>query len=123
MLPVDNCDKIGVRTIVSEEELSAALRILGEESTKMAENWNKRQRENMDKLIYEKKPTLVLMDLSSVEFMDSSGLGLILGRYNEYRLDHITLVLVGVNKSVKKLFIISGINQLMDMYESVNIGG
>ncbi len=50
MLPVDNCDRIGVRTIVSEEELSAALRILGEESTKMAENWNKRQRENMDKL-------------------------------------------------------------------------
>ena len=50
MLPVDNCDKIGVRSIVSSEELSAAIGVLGEESTKMADNWNKRQRENMDKL-------------------------------------------------------------------------
>lgn len=50
MLPVDNCEKIGVRSIVSSEELSAAIGVLGEESTKMADNWNKRQRENMDKL-------------------------------------------------------------------------
>ncbi len=50
MLPVDNCDKIGVRAIVSDDELSAALALLGEESTKMPDNWNKRQRENMDKL-------------------------------------------------------------------------
>ena len=50
MLPVDNCDRIGVRAIVSDGELSAALMLLGEESTKMADNWNKRQRANMDKL-------------------------------------------------------------------------
>ncbi len=50
MLPVDSCDKIGVRPIVSDEEMERALCILGEESTKMADNWNKRQRENMDKL-------------------------------------------------------------------------
>lgn len=50
MLPVDSCDKIGVRPIVSVEEMERAFRILGEESTKMADNWNKRQRENMDKL-------------------------------------------------------------------------
>ena len=50
MLPVDSCEKIGVRPIVSDEEMTRALCILGEESTKMEENWNKRQRENMDKL-------------------------------------------------------------------------
>lgn len=50
MLPVDNCDRIGVRPIVSEKELDEALCILGEETSKMADNWNKRQRENMDKL-------------------------------------------------------------------------
>ena len=69
------------------------------------------------------KPNKILFNFEEVTFIDSSGIGLILGRYNEYRLDHITLVLVGVNRSIKKLFIISGINQLMDMYESVNIGG
>ena len=50
MLPVDSCDKIGVRVIVSDAEMERAFAILGEESTKMADNWNKRQRENMDKL-------------------------------------------------------------------------
>lgn len=50
MLPVESCEKIGVRPIVSDEELEHALCILAEESTKMADNWNKRQRENMDKL-------------------------------------------------------------------------
>ncbi len=50
MLPVDNCDKIGVRTIVSEVELREALCILGQESTQMLDNWNKRQRANMEKL-------------------------------------------------------------------------
>lgn len=50
MLPVDNCDRIGVRSIVSEDQMDEAIKILGQESTKMADNWNKRQRENMDKL-------------------------------------------------------------------------
>lgn len=50
MLPVDNCDRIGVRPIVSEDQMDEAIKILGQESTKMADNWNKRQRENMDKL-------------------------------------------------------------------------
>ena len=69
------------------------------------------------------KPNKIVFNFEEVGFIDSAGIGLILGRYNEYRLDHITLILVGVNKYIKKLFIISGINQLMDIYESVNIGG
>ncbi|MDO4745664.1 MAG: CarD family transcriptional regulator [Bacillota bacterium] len=50
MLPVDNCDKIGVRPVISADELSAVFCRLSDESTAMAENWNKRQRENMEKL-------------------------------------------------------------------------
>lgn len=80
-------------------------------------------KDKINKLRRNYKPNKILFNFEEVTFIDSAGIGLILGRYNEYRLDHITLVLVGVNRSVKKLFIISGINQLMDMYESVNIGG
>ena len=80
-------------------------------------------RKRLDYEIQRFLPKKIILDFQKVSFMDSAGIGLILGRYNEYRLDHITLVLVGVNRSIKKLFIISGINQLMDMYESVNIGG
>lgn len=50
MLPVDNCEKVGVREPVSEEKLCEVLCILGQESTKMTENWSKRQRENTARL-------------------------------------------------------------------------
>ena len=80
-------------------------------------------KDKINKLRRNYKPNNILFNFEEVTFIDSAGIGLILGRYNEYRLDLITLVLVGVNRSIKKLFIISGINQLMDMYESVNIGG
>lgn len=50
MIPVDNCDAIGVRPIVSEEEIQAAIEILKQDSTKMTGNWNKRYRENMEKI-------------------------------------------------------------------------
>ena len=50
MIPVDNCDAIGVRPIVSEEEIQAAIEILKQDSTRMTGNWNKRYRENMEKI-------------------------------------------------------------------------
>ena len=80
-------------------------------------------KEKLWKLRRNYKPNKIVFNFEDVGFIDSAGIGLILGRYNEYRLDHISLVLIGVRSSIKKLFIISGINQLMDIYESVNIGG
>ena len=50
MIPVDNCDAIGVRPIVTEEEIQKAIEILRQESTQMTGNWNKRYRENMEKI-------------------------------------------------------------------------
>ncbi|MBQ9016330.1 MAG: CarD family transcriptional regulator [Firmicutes bacterium] len=50
MIPVDNCDSIGVRPIVTEEEIQGAIEILKQDSTEMVGNWNKRYRENMEKI-------------------------------------------------------------------------
>lgn len=50
MIPVDNCEAIGVRPIVSEKEIAEAIDILKQESTHMTGNWNKRYRENMEKI-------------------------------------------------------------------------
>lgn len=38
-------------------------------------------RRGIDALLFEKRPAKLLLDLSTVSFMDSSGLGLIMGRY------------------------------------------
>lgn len=38
-------------------------------------------RSAIDAKLYELRPRVAIMDLSKIEFMDSSGLGLIMGRY------------------------------------------
>ena len=50
MLPVDNCEEIGVRPIVSTDILEKALSVLSLESSEMPGNWNKRYRDNMEKI-------------------------------------------------------------------------
>lgn len=50
MIPVDNCEEIGIRDIISEDDVDEVLEILAAPSTPMPSNWNHRNRENMDKL-------------------------------------------------------------------------
>ena len=50
MIPVDSSKEIGIRAIVSDEELAQAIDILREKSSEMSANWNRRYRENMEKL-------------------------------------------------------------------------
>ncbi|MEG0392777.1 MAG: CarD family transcriptional regulator, partial [Anaerovoracaceae bacterium] len=50
MIPVDKSDEIGVRTVISEGELVAVIEVLKSTSTEMSNNWNRRHRENMEKL-------------------------------------------------------------------------
>ena len=50
MIPVDGCDAIGVRPVGTPEQIDKAISVLALESTEMNGNWNKRYRENMDKI-------------------------------------------------------------------------
>ncbi len=50
MIPVDNCDNIGVRPVVSADKAHEALDTLKLESREMSGNWNKRYRENTEKI-------------------------------------------------------------------------
>lgn len=50
MIPVDTSDEIGVRNIISAEEIKTVLTVLASASTEMPNNWNRRYRENMEKL-------------------------------------------------------------------------
>jgi CarD family transcriptional regulator len=50
MIPVDKSDDIGVRAVISPEEMEEVLAILRGESSEMSANWNRRYRENTEKL-------------------------------------------------------------------------
>ena len=50
MVPVDRCDMIGVRPVVEPEEANRILNIFPDLEVAMTQNWNKRYRENMEKI-------------------------------------------------------------------------
>lgn len=68
----------------------------------------KKVREEIDRNIYQFRPREVVLDLNDVEFMDSSGLGLILGRYTRITDLGGILILVGISDEVMKIIRLSG---------------
>ena len=50
LLPVDNLESTGIRNIVSEKEADEAIKYFSEVNDEDDTNWNKRYRDNVDKL-------------------------------------------------------------------------
>lgn len=50
MVPTNRAEDIGVRNIIDQEGALKAIKVLEEESTEMSTNWNKRYRDNMEKM-------------------------------------------------------------------------
>jgi CarD family transcriptional regulator len=50
MIPCDSCTSVGVREIISKKQLPTVEMSLKQDSTEMQGNWNRRYRDNMDKL-------------------------------------------------------------------------
>jgi len=50
MVPVNGCELVGLRAVVNEKDFSIVYDTLSAESTPMDVNWNRRNRENMEKL-------------------------------------------------------------------------
>ncbi len=70
-------------------------------------------REKIDSYIVGCKPSLVLLDLSAVDFMDSSGLGLILGRFNTSSEIGAEFRIFSPTRNVKKILELAGIERLI----------
>ncbi len=80
----------------------------------------KKLREKIDSLLLEKKPIKIVLDLSLVSFMDSSGLGLIMGRYSLAKELDASFVIYNPNKRVKKILELAGIERIIEIKEDNN---
>ncbi len=60
----------------------------------------------------------VVLDLGEVSFVDSSGLGVILGRYRRLRSAGRELSLVGVRPAVRAVLEVAGIPSLMPVVDA-----
>ena len=50
MVPIKNAEQVGVRSIIDKSSADKVFKILEQDETEMNKNWNKRYRDNMDKL-------------------------------------------------------------------------
>ena len=68
-----------------------------------------------DEEVFRRRPLRLILDLSHVEFMDSSGLGLIMGRA-EYASKHDCVVLLdGLSPALRKLVSLCGLDRVKNL--------
>ena len=75
-------------------------------------------REVIDEIIDERGVNRVIIDFSKVGFMDSAGIGLIMGRYKKIR-DNGDISVVGANESIKRILLISGLHKIVYIYDTL----
>ena len=77
-------------------------------------------RSEIDREIREKPIKNLVFDLSELEFMDSSGIGLLLGRYKRMKEVDGNVFIAGAKPSVERIINISGLHKIIPVYESVD---
>ncbi len=74
-------------------------------------------REKIDVLIEDEGVKLLEFDFSNINFMDSSGVGLIMGRYKKIRPWGGKISVKNLKPEIKRIFEISGLFKLVDVKE------
>lgn len=62
----------------------------------------------------------IIFDFAKTNFMDSSGIGVIMGRYKMVVPLNGRIAVTNVNDTIERIFVISGLYKLVDRYANVN---
>ena len=77
-------------------------------------------RANIDAVLLAEKPQRVMLELSSVDFMDSSGLGLIMGRYALVKQYGGTFAVLDPSAAVLKILRLAGMERMISILRTKN---
>ena len=69
-------------------------------------------REKIDREIERVRPSLLILDFKKINFMDSSGIGLIMGRYKLIKALKGNLKIVNVSQRIERIIKLSGLYKL-----------
>lgn len=75
----------------------------------------KGMRNEIDSAIQYGMPSLLILDFSDVSFMDSSGIGLVMGRYRLLQKTGSTLSIVNLPENIYKIMKLAGIERLASL--------
>ena len=63
----------------------------------------------------------IIFDFSGVEFMDSSGIGVVMGRYKQMSYVGGTVYVYGIGKNVDRIFQMSGLYKLVKQWNQAEV--
>ena len=69
-------------------------------------------RASIDDAIIHKHPSLLVLDFSAVSFMDSSGIGLVMGRYKLMKTVQGRIRVENLSPSAYKVMVLAGLEKL-----------
>lgn len=75
-------------------------------------------REEVDTILMKKQIDYIIFDFQYVNFMDSSGIGVIIGRYKKIVNHGGRVSVINMNSRVKKLFNLSGMSKIINIYDT-----
>ena len=78
-------------------------------------------RKRIDSSFFEKDLLNIILDLRELTFMDSSGIGLIMGRYKNAKDRKGELVLVSNNRYIDRILSMSGLLKIIDKYPTIEL--
>lgn len=76
-------------------------------------------RETADTLLARSQAKHILFDFTGVDFMDSSGIGVIMGRYRKVIFQGGRVGVTGVGENVDRIFTFSGLYKIVERYETI----
>lgn len=78
-------------------------------------------RKKIDQEYSDHKIKNIILDLRGLTFMDSSGIGLIMGRYKNCVGENGKVVIVNDNNYVNKILKMSGLLKIIDVYFNIEL--
>ncbi len=78
-------------------------------------------REEIDREIELNMPSLLILDFSGVSFMDSSGIGLVMGRYRILSKNGAELAIIGCAPNIYKVMKLAGLEKIARITERSKI--
>lgn len=109
-----------IKSLPSMFENCAVLKLTGELDLHSAEKFKAAAEELIDWLNSRGKPPILMVDVSDMTFIDSSGLGAFLGRYRSLRLKNGELVLIAPRPQVANTFELAGLSRVLRVYENID---
>jgi len=105
-----------VNVMLLERNKNLIVKIIGDIDQHNAEDI----RDKVDKAFERSRCRHMIFDFSGVEFMDSSGIGLLIGRYKNVCSRGGTVAIANMNHDLGRIYNISGLKRIIVSFDSLD---